>query len=387
MADQAENPSVLVFVGVFPPAFEASGPARSVAAIVRRLGDEFTFHVVTRANPDRPGPEPDVWTEWHGAQVLYLSGRRGALRSALAVHRGRRFDVLYLNSFFHRRFTWLPLLLWSIGRIRARRVVIAPRGEFSPGALAIGRRRKRTIIVIARLLRLHQRVEWQVSNRHERDDLHVVLGTRLRTIHVAQDLTDRLPAGVEEDAVGPASSDELRVVFLSRISPKKNLDGAIRAASRCSRPVHFVIAGPANEESYWHRCRGLIAEAPPNVRIEHVGEVAADDVVSLLGQSDVMFLPTHGENFGHVIAESLMAGTPVLISDQTPWSDIEELGAGWVRSPGDVGGFAEVLDWYATRTEPERARYRAAARRLADERLEPREAEDAHRRMFDGRMS
>ena len=36
-----------------------------------------------------------------------------------------------------------------------------------------------------------------------------------------------------------------------------------------------------------------------------------------------MFLPSKGENFGHIIMESLAASTPVIISDLTPWKDLE----------------------------------------------------------------
>lgn len=43
-------------------------------------------------------------------------------------------------------------------------------------------------------------------------------------------------------------------------------------------------------------------------------------VPALMREHDLFFFPTLGENYGHVIIESLSAGTPVLISDQTPWT-------------------------------------------------------------------
>jgi glycosyltransferase involved in cell wall biosynthesis len=43
----------------------------------------------------------------------------------------------------------------------------------------------------------------------------------------------------------------------------------------------------------------------------------------------MFFFPTRGENYGHVIAESLSVGTPVLISDQTPWRELSSDGLGW----------------------------------------------------------
>jgi len=41
-----------------------------------------------------------------------------------------------------------------------------------------------------------------------------------------------------------------------------------------------------------------------------------------------MLLPTTGENFGHTILESFQAGTPVIVSDQTPWRNLEQAGVG-----------------------------------------------------------
>jgi glycosyltransferase involved in cell wall biosynthesis len=57
----------------------------------------------------------------------------------------------------------------------------------------------------------------------------------------------------------------------------------------------------------------------------------------------LFFLPTRGENFGHVISESLQAGCPVLISDQTPWQGLEEKKAGWVNSLLQPERFQAVL--------------------------------------------
>ena len=44
---------------------------------------------------------------------------------------------------------------------------------------------------------------------------------------------------------------------------------------------------------------------------------------------NLMFLPTLVENFGHAIVESLYFETSVLISDLTPWKNLEAFGVGW----------------------------------------------------------
>jgi glycosyltransferase involved in cell wall biosynthesis len=51
-------------------------------------------------------------------------------------------------------------------------------------------------------------------------------------------------------------------------------------------------------------------------------------IPELISDHGLLFLPTQGENFGHSIIEALMAGCPVLISDRTPWRDLEQAGVG-----------------------------------------------------------
>jgi glycosyltransferase involved in cell wall biosynthesis len=46
-------------------------------------------------------------------------------------------------------------------------------------------------------------------------------------------------------------------------------------------------------------------------------------------EHDLFLFPTRGENFGHVIIESLSAGTPVLLANTTPWQNLEQFGVGW----------------------------------------------------------
>ena len=57
----------------------------------------------------------------------------------------------------------------------------------------------------------------------------------------------------------------------------------------------------------------------------------------------LFFFPTLGENFGHVIIEALVAGCPILISDQTPWRNLETAGVGWDIPLDQPEKFTELL--------------------------------------------
>ena len=75
----------------------------------------------------------------------------------------------------------------------------------------------------------------------------------------------------------------------------------------------------------------LVEQLPKNISVSVHDQVPHERVRSVFAEHDLFAFPSLGENFGHVILESLSAGTPVLLSDQTPWllnahSGLEVLG-------------------------------------------------------------
>ena len=62
-----------------------------------------------------------------------------------------------------------------------------------------------------------------------------------------------------------------------------------------------------------------------------MGHADPSDSQTILSQYDAFILLTKGENFGHSIYESLSVGTPVIITNKTPWSfDESSHPPGWV---------------------------------------------------------
>ena len=88
---------------------------------------------------------------------------------------------------------------------------------------------------------------------------------------------------------------------------------------RVSAPIDLSIYGPLRESDYWSQCQKLISQLPENIQVDYCGEVTPVDVPKTFAAADLFVFPTRGENYGHVVLESLAAGTAVLISDRTPW--------------------------------------------------------------------
>ena len=70
----------------------------------------------------------------------------------------------------------------------------------------------------------------------------------------------------------------------------------------------------------------------------------SEEVIQLFSKYDVFLFPTRGENFGHVIFESLAGGCIPIISDQTPWKDLERNNCGKVISLDKKNIFSRVID-------------------------------------------
>lgn len=96
--------------------------------------------------------------------------------------------------------------------------------------------------------------------------------------------------------------------------------------------VVFDIYGPIEDKKYWEECKNLGNSFKDNISVNYCGLVSHELVHEIFSQYDIFLFPTFSENYGHVIVEALMVGTPVIISDQTPWNDIQTYNAGWAIS-------------------------------------------------------
>jgi glycosyltransferase involved in cell wall biosynthesis len=150
-----------------------------------------------------------------------------------------------------------------------------------------------------------------------------------------------------------------------------------------STPVDFVVHGPVSDAAYWRACEILMRGAPANVSIRYGGEIANAMVPSMLVEQDLLFLPTRGENFGHAIFEAMACGVPVLISDRTPWRNLEEHGVGWDLPLDHPESFVRAIACLAAMTEGERHSMRRRARAYSEEYVKTSDAASRTKAMFE----
>ncbi|MHB8302645.1 MAG: glycosyltransferase [Acidobacteriaceae bacterium] len=142
----------------------------------------------------------------------------------------------------------------------------------------------------------------------------------------------------------PAARDRRFVLYLGRIHPKKGCDLLIEAFAAMAAKfpdVDLVMAGPDSG------MRGLLEERVKahklTSRVHWPGLITGDAKWGAFYASEAFILPSHQENFGIAVAESLACSRPVLISDQVNiWPEIQEDGAGLV-APDTVEGTQLLL--------------------------------------------
>lgn len=333
----------MVLTDWYLPAYKAGGPVKSVAALVYHLKKDYDFFIVT-SNKDafETQPLPVKTNEWttgnFGEQVMYLHGKI-TKDNLLAAMNGVEYDYVYVNSFFSKPFSIYPLLLQKQGKI-TKPIVLAPRGMLRKGALAIKAGKKKIFLALSKISGLHKNVTWHATSEQEVNEIKNVYGRDAKVI-LAANLT--LPPAHKRSNY-KKKPGELKVCSVTRIVRNKKIDFAIELLKEIREgKIEYNIYGPAEDKNYYEECLGLVKDLPAGLTVNFHGNILPHEVEGKLQQHHTFLLPTETENFGHAIIEAMLNGCIPVISDQTPWQNLEENGLGWDIALGDKKRFIAAL--------------------------------------------
>lgn len=329
---------ILIILTGFLPGKKFGGPPISVDNFCSLMKEDECF-IVTR-NHDMGETETyknikSGWNDRGNCKVLYLSDKEYGYRKYEEVIKEINPDVIYLQGLFQNCI--IPCLF--LAKKHNIPVLLAPRGELCAGAFK-KKYKKVPYIIFLKMFGLLNKVHFQSTSEEETEAIMKHLGITEDRIHF---LTNVPSIPKKEYPVPEKQSGVAKFVFISRIVRKKNLKAAISYFKNIDGDVTFDIYGPIEDKDYWQECQDEIKLLPSNIKVNYCGLVSHDQIHETFARYHAFLFPTLSENFGHVIAEALSVGCPVIISDQTPWNDVQYIDGGWSIPLDKIENFTSAI--------------------------------------------
>ncbi|HWY10409.1 MAG TPA: glycosyltransferase [Bacteroidia bacterium] len=336
--------NIAVLIDWYLPGNKAGGPVKSVYSMLNLLKNEFNFFVIT-TNCDLGSKTPyknikaDTWESHNDIPVYYFSKEKLKSKNILDVINGVDPDIIYLNSFWSYNFSLLPLRFKKAGKIKAE-IVLAPRGMLGKGALSIKPVKKKLFLSLIKFIGLHSKTIFHATNTEEEKEIKKVL--RKADVKIAANINS---TSLVEKRTITKEVGELKLFYLSRIAKVKNLHYALEILNKIETKgkITYDIYGSLEDKVYWNQSETIIKKLPKNISVNYKGDLSFEEVQPMIGKYHYLFLPTLNENFGHSIYETLMSACPVIISDTTPWNEVNEESCGFAISLKDKQEFENVI--------------------------------------------
>lgn len=275
------------------------------------------------------------------------------------------FDIAHI----HALFSPVSTAAATVARYKKLPYILRPLGTLDPADLTKKKQLKKLYAALlerynlagAAAIHFTSNQEAKISERFgtKAPDLVIPVGVRPPQPRLLRGKQKRVKAfGI--------SDEQLLVLFMSRIDPKKGLNLLIPALERlligehgCSPPpnFHFILAGTNPQDpNYEQQIQQEIKNSTLASRTTITGFVTGELKAALLEEADLFVLPSYYENFGIAVAEAMVAGTPVVISNQVHiWEEIKDAEAGWVCAC-EVNALATTLREALRNTEELRRR-------------------------------
>ncbi|MCB9173542.1 MAG: glycosyltransferase [Flavobacteriales bacterium] len=337
---------ILIFIDWYKPGFKAGGPIRSISNLVSYLSESAHVYIVTR-NTDYLESIPysnintNCWNQLDKSSVFYLSNNNTSYSTIKKIIVETKPNVVYCNSLYSPYFTLIPLFIAKKLKINS---VLSVRGMLSRGSLAVKANKKKVFLSIIKLLNLFKNCTFQATSLEEKKDIERHFGTK-RKIIVANNLPEKSSTPYTEK---PKQENHLKLISIARIAPEKNTLYALSVLKNCKKNIEFDIYGPIYKDEYWMECQNIINQMPNNIVVNYMGVLHHEKVNETLQHYHAFFLPSTGENFGHSIIEAMKNSCVVILSDKTPWRELEKIGVGFDIPLDKQDVFSKKIDYLAT---------------------------------------
>ena len=298
----------------------AGGTSTYMQVLGKELGKLAEVHIITHVS-DNPLTISNCKIHYVPSYVPLKGRFRYEVNSLFDVIKP---DLVHVNC------CWMPAcaLVQKIAQKHNLKVVLTPHGMLEPWII---KRHYWTRKLPALLLYQKSAIQnadcLQATAESEKQNL-LKLGYNSNIKIV------KLGIDAESIAMKTSWKKSKQLLFLSRVHVKKGINYLIEATDilRDALQGYKILVAGEGDADYVASLKQQIMDKGLQDIIQLIGGVYGDKKWELFQTSDFFVLPTHSENFGLAIAESLASGTPVITTVGTPWNDLNSSNSGaWIE--------------------------------------------------------
>ena len=320
----------------------SGGPStctRDLLQGLHNIDDEINLYTLKCSNPnDKNLGEGSKWLiegDCDYFSPLYIS------KNTKEFLESTNYDLYHTNGMW----MYMNHITCEIARKKGKPYIISPHGMLYSNALLIKPFRKKLMLKV-----------WFNKDVHNANCLHATCKQEM--VHIRKFGYKGPIAVIPNPVIIPdeiklkdcdyerQNHGKMQLGILARINPIKKIENLILAAGKIIKEDNFnnlevVIMGKGNDD-YERYLRSLTESLGISDKVKFLGFVKGKEKYERLSRLRALFVPSESENFGMIVPEALICGTPVYASLGTPWEELNTQGCGWWRdnSPESI---AEVI--------------------------------------------
>jgi len=301
---------------------KSGGPSRSVFNLVKGLRDKgMDAEICTMENPNNKNIEHAEWIHEIEGPQLNLFEICFPFNKLMKDNIG---EIVHVHSIYSHPTIIAP----AVARAKGVPYIIAPRGSLYQNALKLKSFKKKLFNKLflwrdlqnATVIHATCKEEYRQIRACGIDRPIAIIPNSIKCPSVLCDVTPK---------------DKIRVGFLGRMHPIKNIDGLIRGWAKANLgkrdDLELVIIGGTNFD-YEKEYLASLHKLEEELDIQNIvwkGALYGDEKDNVMHTLSYNVLPSHSENFGMSVIESLLLGIPVIASEKTPWEELNDNKCGW----------------------------------------------------------
>lgn len=367
---------ILILTSGYYPANTYGGPTASIRNLVNLLSNDYKFTILCNSyelNSDKNMADIEVNQKnegKYGEDIYYLDNKHYSysyiVQNLIDIE---KFSLIYINSFFGIKQLSISL---KINKKYSIPLLIAPRGEFEKNALKIKYYKKFFYIRFLKQYLKKKNIYFQATNASELSNINKIITPSKGKVFLLNNVPALSNSNNQDYFINTVKrKNHLNMCFIARIQTIKNLEYALSCLIDINPKytVHYDIYGPIENEAYWNKCLNIIELLPNNITVTYKGLLESSRVQETFFNYDLFFMPTKSENFGHSIYESLSSNCPILISDQTPWTDINQTNGGKAFALDNAISFSSYIEFLASKDENDYKKIRISIKNFLNSKI------------------